>query len=302
MRERLFIDGIDAFEAWGAFILEGGWNELIAYPPLKPSRTNEWQEWDGIEVDLTAPRLAPRKASLRIGVRGKGADPFELLHHLLKPARHTFRSDLLNREWRLRLEAVSDFVTAGDCTVMTLSVVEDNPLPVAYRRPTRTERLGETLWIDDAPLSAFGARALQGTAEELLRYGTLRGWLTLEFAGIAGQTVDTTLAPSLKAREATIPILFRAGSMEELWQNYDALLFTLLQSGERTLYYSYVEEEYKVHYTSAKVVEFFPVSEPWLRIDLTLTIIDGGRAKNVGCVLGTEAGVAVEAGDSLIHI
>lgn len=302
MEGRLYIDGIDAFKAWGAFIFEGGWNELIAYPPLKPPRTNEWQEWDGIEVELTAPRLAPRKASLRVGVTGKGADPFELLHYLINPPRHSLRSELLNRAWRLRIEGVKALVTTGDCTAMTLSVVEDNPLPVAYRRPTRTERQGETLWIDGVPLSAFGARALQGTADELQRYGTLRSWLTQEFAGIAGQTADTTLAPPLKAREATIPILFRAGSMEELWKNYDALLFALLQSGERTLYYSYVEEEYKVYYTSAKVVEFFPDSAPWLRINLTLTIIDGGRTNNMGRILATEDGTAVEAGDSLIQI
>lgn len=32
---RLYIDGHDAYKKWGVYVVSGGWNELIAYPPSK---------------------------------------------------------------------------------------------------------------------------------------------------------------------------------------------------------------------------------------------------------------------------
>lgn len=52
MKNNLYIDGTDAFTRFGVFIAEGGHNEVVAFPALKaPEVSNDWAEYDGIEVD-----------------------------------------------------------------------------------------------------------------------------------------------------------------------------------------------------------------------------------------------------------
>ena len=55
---RLYIDGHDAYKKWGVYVVSGGWNELVAFPPLKSVESNDWQEEDGIEADASGGVLA----------------------------------------------------------------------------------------------------------------------------------------------------------------------------------------------------------------------------------------------------
>ena len=57
MINRLFIDGNDAYLQYGVYVTSGGFNELVAFPPLKSVDSNDWQEEDGVEADLSAPVL-----------------------------------------------------------------------------------------------------------------------------------------------------------------------------------------------------------------------------------------------------
>ena len=38
MSGRFYIDGKDAFTEYGIYVQEGGYNELVAFPPLKRSQ------------------------------------------------------------------------------------------------------------------------------------------------------------------------------------------------------------------------------------------------------------------------
>ena len=70
MTGRLYIDGHDAYKQWGVYVVSGGWNELIAYPPLKTVEYNDWQEEDGIEADLSDPKLNTKEVSINIAYGG----------------------------------------------------------------------------------------------------------------------------------------------------------------------------------------------------------------------------------------
>ena len=52
MSGRFYIDGKDAFTEYGIYVQEGGYNELVAFPPLKAVTSNDWQEEDGGEPDF----------------------------------------------------------------------------------------------------------------------------------------------------------------------------------------------------------------------------------------------------------
>ncbi len=70
MSGRFYIDGKDAFTEYGIYVQEGGYNELVAFPPLKAVTSNDWQEEDGIEPDLSEPTLNTKEFSLKIVLSG----------------------------------------------------------------------------------------------------------------------------------------------------------------------------------------------------------------------------------------
>ena len=66
MKNNLYIDGTDAFTRFGVFIAEGGHNEVVAFPALKaPEVSNDWAEYDGIEVDLSDPKLDTKELEIK---------------------------------------------------------------------------------------------------------------------------------------------------------------------------------------------------------------------------------------------
>ncbi|MCC8036700.1 MAG: hypothetical protein LIP02_00965 [Bacteroidales bacterium] len=66
----LYVDGYDVYKQFGMYVVSGGWNELVAYPPLKTVNYNDWQEEDGIEADLSAPVLNTREVSIKFAISG----------------------------------------------------------------------------------------------------------------------------------------------------------------------------------------------------------------------------------------
>ena len=59
MTTNLYIDGESALGRFGVRVTRGGYNGLLAYPSLREPEANDWPEEDGIEVDLTDPKLEP---------------------------------------------------------------------------------------------------------------------------------------------------------------------------------------------------------------------------------------------------
>ena len=65
MKGLFYIDGIDAFTRYGVMIEEGGYNGVLSYPSLKePEQSNNWLEEDGIEVDLSDPKLNTKELDI----------------------------------------------------------------------------------------------------------------------------------------------------------------------------------------------------------------------------------------------
>lgn len=67
---RLYIDGDDAYKQYGVYVVKGGWNDLVAFPPLKTVPSNDWQEEDGIEADLSNPVLNTKEVQLKVAFSG----------------------------------------------------------------------------------------------------------------------------------------------------------------------------------------------------------------------------------------
>ena len=61
---KLFIDGLDAFSEYGIFVEQYGYKALVQMPSFKKLSSTEWPEYDGEEVDLSAPLLDSKTFSI----------------------------------------------------------------------------------------------------------------------------------------------------------------------------------------------------------------------------------------------
>lgn len=103
MKNNLYIDGTDAFTRFGVFIAEGGHNEVVAFPALKaPEVSNDWAEYDGIEVDLSDPKLDTKELEIKFNAVGM-YQTGDFISLLSDGAYHTFEFKRIGYNCKLRL-------------------------------------------------------------------------------------------------------------------------------------------------------------------------------------------------------
>ena len=167
MAGRLYIDGNDAYASYGVYVVHGGWNELIAYPPLKNVNSNDWQEEDGIEADLSAPVLNTREVQLKIAISGLFSRFFALIALLSDGAYHTFESPFIQRTFRLRLTQQPNMSAAKVLGTATLKFADDFPLSgYTYAAPASTVIAADDYTFDGVLFTDYGVRVLRGTLDE----------------------------------------------------------------------------------------------------------------------------------------
>lgn len=170
MTGRLYIDGKDAYTVYGIYVEDGGWNELVAFPPLKPVEANDWQEEDGTEPDLSAPVLDTRTVSIKFAVTYAYSRYFALIQALSDGAYHTFDCSHIQRTFRLRLVGVGSFAAADILGEITLKFADDFPLDgYRYRDPESTIIPNDRFQLDTVPFSDYGVHILQGSLSEIVK-------------------------------------------------------------------------------------------------------------------------------------
>ena len=64
MINNLYIDDQPARSRFGVWVTRGGYSGLIAFPALKEPEANDWPEEDGVEVDLSDPKLEEKEITV----------------------------------------------------------------------------------------------------------------------------------------------------------------------------------------------------------------------------------------------
>ncbi len=278
MTGRLFIDDVDVYTAYGAYVDgDGGWNDLLALPPLKSVDSNDWQEEDGVEMDLSAPVLDTRSISLKLILRGDNREDnfYDLIDALSDGALHTFRAERIGRSFRLRLVSHSSFELAERFDTLTLKLADDYPLDgYTYAAPTGGGiATRDSFKVDSRPLTDYGVNVLEGTLAEVMRAPAVKTALLRNIPTAAGALYDTDGVVAYKSKDVKVKCLLRAGSLSEMWGNYYALCHDLSSKGEHSLYVKALGASFAFAYKSCSVEEFDPTDRVWLRFTLTLTFI-----------------------------
>ena len=299
---RLYIDGNDAYSSYGVFVVEGGWNELIAYPPLKSVDSNDWQENDGIEVDLSAPVLDTRDVQLKIAISGLFSRFFTLLELLSDGAYHTFECASIGRTYKLRLVSQPSLTAAKVLGTATLKLADDFPLQdYTYQEPQSSVASYDDYTIDGKNFTTYGVRILSGTLDEIRKSPDVKKNLLRNIGTQSGATYDDQNV-TYSSKDVKIYCLLRADSLTEMWRNYDALLYDLIRADERTLWVNDLEQEFSFYYKSCQVTEFYPDGKIWLMFTLTLTFTQDCRISDSDIVLASEDNITIFTEDDTYAI
>lgn len=292
MTGRLYIDGNDAYTSWGVYVVSGGWNEVIAYPPLKAVESNDWFEEDGIEADLSAPMLNTKEVTINFAYDGSYRHLIEFVTMLSNGAYHTFNCVHIHRHYKLRMTQTPKLEQATALGFISVKFANDYPLyGYTYAEPSSSIPMVRDYVIDDRPFTDYGCRILQGSLSEVLKTPAVKQGLTRNISTRPGAIYDDGQV-TFKSKDVKINCHMRADSLDSLWRNYDALLYDLIRPGERMLEINALKQVFPVHYKSATVSAFYP-DDVWLDFALSLTFIRDFRLDDDDLVLATDDGAII---------
>lgn len=292
MKGRLYIDGKDAYTEYGVYVVQGGWNELIAYPPLKPVATNDWQEEDGIEADLSSPVLDSRDIALRVAFSGIYSSFDQFIALLSDGAYHTFECTYIRRRYRLRLVSLPNFEEAELLGMATLKLADDFPMRnYSYIAPMSNTYTVNDYSFDGYPFTRYGVRILRGTHNEVMKTPDVKQNLLRNIETNAGVLYDGKTV-TYKSKDVKLQCLLRADTLNELWRNYDALLYDLTRPDERMLEAD--GNEFPFYYRSCQITEFYPNGKIWLQFSITITVTGNLRLLSNFIALHSEDDMAIQ--------
>ncbi len=286
MRGTLLVDNIDVYEAFGVFVVEGGYNELVAFPAMKSVASNDWWEEDGQEFDLSAPTLASHEFSMKFAFHG--ASRFGGFIKLLSDTSyHTFEFNEIGKTYRLRMIANSLLHTNNGLGLFTLSFADDFPLEGYTYSPPDSNMVRQYGYdIDGVSLSSYGVYLLRGSEAAIQKSPAVKKNLTVDINSKFGVIYDGEHV-SFQTKEVKLHCLMRAKSMPEFWQNYNAFLHDLIQPNERMFYVDSIGVEYPCVYKNCSVVTFSPKNKIWMQFDITL-IFNSFRVPDNEVLLASE--------------
>lgn len=298
MTEKFYIDNINAYSSYGVFVADGGYNELARFASLKNIQSNEWQEEDGEELDLSAPVLDSRELSIKFTAHGSKYELGAFIELLSDKSYHVFEFRELGRTYKLRLVSSANLDLAYQLGFVTLRFADDFPLDnYTYKAPLSTIVSQSGYEIDGVSLANYGVFVLQGSLAEVEKSPAVKKNLLRNITSQTGAIYDEKTV-TFETKEVKLNCLMRAGSLPEFWQNYDALLFDLSKPGERVLYVDNTGYEYPCYYKNCSVSTFAPTDKIWFEFSLTL-VFTSFRVYGDEYLLASEEGEWIVTEDNI---
>lgn len=278
---RFYIDDMDCSAVFGLSIAEGSFAQVVSWPSLKDVEATDWHEENGIEPDLDAPALDSREFSIRF-VGSTQRDKVDKFVSMWRT--EVYRTLRLNigRSYKLRLTGSGKPRWVNGLCILDMRFADDFPLnEYVYARPASAIAQSSDYILDGRRLTDYGVIVLEGAHDKLLQTPEVKDNLITSFAAHNGIDYDGEGAVTYGAYEAQLTCLMRAESLDELWANYDALLYDLVRPGGRKLTATDLGTIYTCHYVSSRVRRFFPEGKIWLEFDISLNVYEAPVKKSL---------------------
>lgn len=287
----------------GATLERGGFASFLAYPSMREPDSQEWAEYDGVEVDLSNPKLSERTVTLNFACNDVESMD-NLIYVLSSPGYRIIQIFGVNR--RLRYISQSDITPYINGYRFSVTLSDDFPRHMFSRSIYTPTSFGLPLppmnryYLDDRDFKDYGLIVLSGKTS-VYHAPDIKEALKVTNSVMDGVVYDT-VSPKFKAKEETLKVAFYADSVERLLNNYEAFFYDLIKPNERILTTSYLLEGLKFYYSSAENFEFtLTTNYALLEFDLTLTFTDY-RPSELEVLLATEDWILITTENGLDFI
>lgn len=298
---RVEIDGDDLWTEYCMYIAKGGRLGLMQYPPLKNVYTNEWAEEDGLDCDLSAPRLDSKEFDIKLNIDdreyGQAAVLYDdFVHNVCDGKYHDWYFADLQKFFRLRFVSHSNIkimnqpksgygnLTAQTGMLLSLKFADDFPLfQYTYQRPNieepfyrRYKSIDSASKIDSMYFYEYGAVLLEGSLLEVYKTPEMKTALIQNISSGTGRQMLSQFGTH-KGKQAKITLLMTAPGMQDLLRSYYALLWRITQPDAHTLIVKRgdgVLIQHDVYYKSSVVKKFYTENTPSIIFSITFQVID----------------------------
>ena len=286
MTGQLFIDGVDVYNEFGAFVADGGYADLISPANLKDVEYNDWPEIDGIEPDLHNPVLDTKELILPFySVSNKKTEDFLCL--LSDKSYHLFELQDIQQKRTLRLlhQASKETIATGES--FSLKFADDFPLN-GYTYQPPIGMINQTgFYMDNKPLSDYGVLILDGSYDEIMKVPAVKNNLSQSYKKAAGLIYDNN-SVVYQHKNVALKCALVVSDIYSFWRNYNALIYDLIRPDQRLFHVESANDTFSCFYKSLRVSKYsITRGQCWCEFILTLVFTDF-RPKQTVSVLGTE--------------
>jgi hypothetical protein len=260
MTGQIIINGVDIKNAFGIVLLEGSAESLVQFPASRPPAYNDWQEEDGIEVDLSTPTFEPRQVNLRFATCRTTANVPAFINALTTQSQLTTSIPEVGVTRTLRfVECTSLTGVPGKLRRLEILFIEDKPLlNYEYITPSTSLNRIEKYFLstgafNNKPLKNYNIIVLEGTDEQLEKTSGVKAALSTSSRKLNGQQYDYAAPVKFKEKTASIKLLMITGTTQEFSQKIDAFFFDLMRPGIKTLLRESTGVQYKFFYAGCRV-------------------------------------------------
>lgn len=270
MKGACIIDDIDIADL-GALILRGGDNDFISFPSRKDPESNDWPEFDGIEIASDDPVFNEKKLTVKYCLKGdentfkSNLSAFFSLHN--QPGYRSVYIREFDKTFSLRYVEVSSYdqkrgfsLSGEKRAYIDIDYVMDDPLQFLdplILNPTAVRDIDTRVTINGVDLSQFGI-VVQDVYRSALVRGIKEG-LIIKSDYVTGLIPDVGAAPKKQKKPITIDCRMIAASREDFLTSYTAL-FNAIKGGIITLGLTATEEQLSCYYTGMSGFEKRPLA------------------------------------------
>ena len=278
----MYIGSTDAWVAYKVGVVRGGYANLVQYPAVKNISYVDWPELNGIDPDLSAPKLSAKtNVSMNFFCANSpsGTDSFCSCFEpdsdlTLVPIGLTLPLRFKNISSRNRVRTLELFTANFSLDSVSVEDWEDYANCSAETTDPGVETQASGLTIDGDDISTYGIMPLKGASTAIDSPSSLKDNLIIN-----SDTIDGILYPDTEvvksSRTVSIPLLLRASSKSRFWPNYLALLNTLVTPGEHILGYGGASHYFYYQNQSVTTFHVYADGAVWCMFNLSLMFYKG---------------------------
>lgn len=110
----VFVDGNDLYAQFGIVLLRGSYDSLLRPPKRKVSLTNNWQDQNGLDIDLTVPFWEEKEVELKFLMTATCETMWWAQYNaffalIQAPLRHVLRIEELNMSFSFYYKEVTNY-------------------------------------------------------------------------------------------------------------------------------------------------------------------------------------------------